>query len=229
MLTAADVMTTTVITVQPHTTVQEIARLLQESRISGVPVVDEAGRILGIVSEGDLITHTGAIGEQRRSWWLTLISAENSMARDYARTHGRTARDVMTTPVVSVNETTPLVEIAKLLERRGIKRVPVVRGETLVGIVSRSNLLQALASANVSKPASIEDRAIRDRLTEELRAQPWAHLLTKNIVVEDGVVHFFGFVRNEDERRALRVAAENTPGVQRVEDQMIRREVGIAE
>ncbi len=222
MLTAADVMTTNVITVPPDKPVQEIAKLLHGSRISGVPVTNAGGQIVGIVSEGDLIGHAGAVGERRRSWWLTLFAGEPALASDYAKTHGRTARDVMTTRVISVQETTPLAEIARLLEKHRIKRVPVVTNGKLVGIVTRSNLLQALASTDISKPASVDDRTIRERLTAELNAQPWAHMMTKNVVVENGVVHLFGMVNSEEERRAIRIAAENVPGVTRVEDQFMQ-------
>ena len=126
-------------------------------------------------------------------------------------------------------ETASLADIARQMDKHGIKRVPVVRDGRLVGIVSRGNLLQALAATDVSKPVSADDRTIRERLTAELQAQPWAHMMTKNIVVENGVVHLFGFVRSEQERSALRVAAENVPGVVRVEDRMVRRPTTIGE
>ncbi len=222
MLTAADVMTTNVVSVPPEMPIQDIARLLYTHHISGLPVVGADGRIIGIVSEGDLIGHAEAIGEQRRSWWLTLFSDESTLARDYAKNHGRTARDVMTTKVITVAETTPLGEIEKRLEQHRIKRVPVLRSGKLVGIVTRSNLLQALATGDIRRTMSVDDSTIRERLTAELQAQPWAHLMTKNVVVEDGIVHLFGLVRNEDERLALRVAAENTLGVKSVEDHLTR-------
>jgi CBS domain-containing protein len=222
MLTAADVMTTNVISVAPETPVEDIAKILYNNRISGLPVVDRNGALLGVVSEGDLITHVEAVGEKRRSWWLTLFSGENALARDYVKAHGRTARDVMTARVISVNETTPLADIAMLLERHRIKRVPVLRDGKLAGIVTRSNLLQALATADVRKPVSVADSVIRDRLTRELKAQPWAHVLMLNVVVENGVVHLFGFTRTEEERNAIRVAASNVPGVQGVEDHLQR-------
>lgn len=220
MLTAADVMTATVVSVSPEAPVPDVARLLHEHRISGVPVVEGDGQVVGIVSEGDLIGHAGAIGEQRRSWWLRLLAGE------YARTHGRTAQDVMSARVVSVTEATPLGDIARLMERRGIKRVPVLRDGRLVGIVSRSNLLQALAATDVSRTVNADDRTIRERLTAELKARPWASTLTRNIVVESGTVHLFGLVRSEEERRAPRIAAENVPGVMKVEDHLLRREPG---
>ena len=220
MLTAADVMTTEVVTVVPDTPVRDIAELLYSRHISGVPVV-EHDRVIGIVSEGDLIGHVGAIGEPRRSWWLSLFSDESTSARDYAKTHGRTARDVMTASVISVEETATLAEIARLVERHRIKRVPVLRDGKLVGIISRGNLLQGLATLKPEPPKSVDDATIREQLVAELKSQPWAHLYTDDIVVENGVVHLHGTVRAEDERRALRIAAEGISGVQRVKDHLV--------
>ncbi len=220
MLTATDIMTTPVVSVTPETPVRDIANLLYTRRISGVPVLDPDGRVVGLVSEGDLITHETIVGQQRRSWWLTLIGDENTFARDYAKTRGRTARDVMTAEVITVTGDAPVPEIARLLERRRIKRVPVLRDGKLIGIVTRANLLQDLATRDIAQPATVEDRAIRERLIGELQGQPWAHLHVKNIVVEAGVVFLWGFVESEAERHALRVAAESVPGVKRVEDHL---------
>src|SRR5215211_2100542 len=169
-------MTTEVVSVEPDTPVRDIAELLYTRRISGVPVV-EHDRVIGIVSEGDLIGHTAAIGEQRRSWWLSLFADESLSAWDYAKSHGRTARDVMTASVVSVGETATLAEIARLVERHRIKRVPVLRDGNLVGIVTRGNLLQGLATLKAEPPRSVDDVTIREELIAELKTQPWAHLL----------------------------------------------------
>jgi CBS domain-containing protein len=220
MLTAADVMTSDVVSVEPDTPVRDIAELLYSRRISGVPVV-ENDQVIGIVSEGDLIGHVAAIGEPRRSWWLSLFADESLSARDYAKTHGRTARDVMTASVVSVEETATLAEMARLVERHRIKRVPVLRDGKLIGIVTRGNLLQGLATLKAELPKSVDDATIREELVAELRNQPWAHLLAEDIVVENGVVHLHGTVRTEDERRALRIAAENVRGVRSVEDHLM--------
>jgi CBS domain-containing protein len=229
MLTAADVMTSEVVSVEPDTPVRDIAELLYSRHISGVPVV-EHDRVIGIVSEGDLIGHAAAIGEPRRSWWLSLFTNESLSARDYAKTHGRTARDIMTASVISVEETATLAEIARLVERHRIKRVPVLRDGKLVGIISRGNLLQGLATLKPEPPKNVDDATIREQLMAQLRDQPWAHLFTDDpwahlstddIVVEDGVVHLHGTVRTEDERRALRIAAENVPGVRSVEDHLM--------
>jgi CBS domain-containing protein len=220
MLAAADVMTTDVITVSSETTIRDVATLLHSKRISGVPVVDAAGNILGIVTEGDLVIREAIVGEHRRSWWLALFDDPTVLARDYAKTHGRIARDVMTTSVISVGPAATLPEIAKTLERHRIKRVPVVKDNKLIGIITRSNLLQALAAADVSRPGVHDDRAIREQLLAELQKQPWVHMALKNVVVQDGVVSLWGMVSTDDERRALRIAAENVPGVKGVEDQL---------
>ncbi|RDI51386.1 CBS domain-containing protein [Microvirga subterranea] len=220
MLTAADVMTRAVVTVRPKTSIHEIAKLLCDHHISGVPVVDDEEQLLGIVSEGDLIGHAQLVGEQRRSWWQTFLNGPTVLAQHYAKSHGRIASDVMTKEVVTVVETTSVADTARALEQHRIKRVPVLRDGKLVGIVTRSNLLQVLATTDVSKPMNVADCIIRERLNEELEGQPWAYLLSKNIVVEDGVVHLFGIVQSDEERQAIRLAAENQAGVKAVEDHL---------
>ena len=220
MLTAADVMTTAVITVRPETSIHEIAKLLCDHHISGVPVVDDKEQLLGIVSEGDLIGHAQLVGEQRRSWWQTFLNGPTVLAQHYAKSHSRTASDVMTKDVVTVLETTSVADTARALEQHRVKRVPVMRNGRLVGIVTRSNLLQVLATTDVSKPMNVADRVIRERLNEVLEDQPWAYLLSKNIVVENGVVHLFGIVQSDEERHAIRLAAENQAGVKGVEDHL---------
>jgi CBS-domain-containing membrane protein len=220
MLTAADVMTRAVVTVRPETSIHEVAKVLCDHHISGVPVIGDEEQLLGIVSEGDLIGHAQLVGEHRRSWWQTFLNGPTVLAQHYAKSHGRTASDVMTKDVVTVLEATSVADTARALEQHRIKRVPVLRDGRLVGIVTRSNLLQMLAAADVSKPMKVADRIIRERLTNELEEQPWAHLAAKNIVVENGVVHLFGIVQSEEERHALRLAAENQAGVKAVEDHL---------
>jgi CBS domain-containing protein len=219
---ASDVMTTDVVTVGPDASVAEVARLLVEHRISAVPVVDATGRLVGIVSEGDLIgrveTPTG-----RRAWWLELLTDPTALARDYVKTHGRRVTDVMTHPVVTVEAEASLGEIAGLLERRGIKRVPVVRDGRVIGIVSRADLVRALAVRPVEpRPATVaDDGAIREQVLAILRVQPWWNGTYRSIVVTDGVVHLWGLARSRAERDALRVAAEAVPGVRGVEDHLM--------
>jgi CBS domain-containing protein len=217
---ASDIMTSPVITVGPETSVREIAGVLFDNRISGVPVVDD-GKLVGIVSEADLM-HRHELGTDRvspGSWWLRLFSANRSVP-DYIKSHARRACDIMSREIVSVTPATPLAQIANLLETCGIKRVPVLRGGKLVGIVSRGNLIQALAIKTRSrKPATRQtDDAVRGRLLGELQHQPWWRAAASNVIVTDGIVHFWGMVNTPDERDAARVAAENIPGVRAVED-----------
>jgi CBS domain-containing protein len=224
---AMDVMTTNVITVDPSTSVQEVARLLSERSISGVPVVDSQNRLVGIVSEGDLLhrveTGTERRVRRRRSWWLDTIGSDEELARDYVKSHGRTAKDVMTRDVISVAETTELADVATLLETKRIKRVPVVRDGQLVGIVSRANLVRALAAAGGQPTsAAADDRTIRQNLLAELKGREWVHTWAADIIVRDGVVHLWvSDDRPEEERQALRVAAENVPGVRGVEEHVV--------
>jgi CBS domain-containing protein len=220
-VTVADVMTTDVVTVSPETPIRDIAELLYTRRISGVPVVDVNRRLLGIVGEGDLIMHASTIGEQRPAWWLKLFSGDTRLAGDYARAHGRAARDVMRTRIITISETTSIAAAAKLFHKHQLKRLPVLRDGRLVGIITRSDLLKVLASPRATPRISLDDRTIRQRLIEHLSTQPWTDLGSKNIIVENGTVHLFGFVQNDEERQAMRVAAEAIPGVKSVEDHMV--------
>lgn len=214
---AIDVMTTAVVTVGPETSVQDLAKLMSERGISGVPVVED-GRLVGIVSEGDLL-HRAEIGTERRSAlrrsrWFGL-SLED--ARNYIQAHGRTVRDIMNREVISVDETTDLAEVATLMETKRIKRVPVLRNGTLVGILSRANLVRALAAIDREPATAGDDREIRAKLLAEFNGREWARVWPEEIVVQDGVVHLWvSDARPEAEREALRVAAENVPGVRRV-------------
>jgi CBS domain-containing protein len=221
-MNASDIMTSPVISVGPDTSVQEIAALLFERRISGVPVL-EGDRLVGMVSEGDLLhrREIGTDGVAHGSWWLRLFSADHSTA-EYIKSHARRARDIMTRAVVTVAPETPLAEIATLLERRGIKRVPVLRDGRLAGIVSRSNLVQALASKAPDDGADRDDEGIRVSLLAELERQPWWRQRVSNLIVTEGVVHYFGTIQSKDQEQAARVAAENVPGVRGVEDHRVR-------
>lgn len=221
---AKDLMTTNVITVTPETPVREIARLLSTRHISAVPVVGPDGRILGIVSEGDLMRRPETGTERRRSWWLTLLTGPEELAQEYVKTHGRRASEVMTRDVVTVAEDTPVSAIARLLEERRIKRVPVVGAGRLVGIVSRADLLRGLATwpTAPAAPSHPDDRAIRERPMHALQAEAWASPGAINVVVTAGVVHLWGLVSSEEEREAVRVMVGNVPGVRAVEDHLAR-------
>jgi CBS domain-containing protein len=218
---ASDIMSSPVITAGPGTPVSEIAALLFRNHISAVPILDE-GRLVGMVSEGDLLLRQ-EIGTDRParagSWWLRLF-AEDRAASEYVKSHARHAHDVMTRDVVSITPDTPVAEIAALLAARGIKRVPVLRGGTLVGIVSRANLVQALALAEhpAQRIHPSGDDAIRGRLLSELEGHSWWQPTRSSVVVKEGVVHYWGTIDSEDERDAARVAAESISGVHGVDD-----------
>jgi CBS domain-containing protein len=219
---AMDVMTSRVVTIDAEASVQTAAKLMAEHGISALPVVDREKRVIGMVSEGDLLHRTETGTDQRRAWWLDLLSSTNELAGDYVKSHGSRVGDVMTRDVVSVTEETPVADIAILLDTNRIKRVPVLNHGRLVGIVSRANLVRALAMTITQAPseADADDRATRDRLLAELRSQRWAEVAPANITVKDGVVHLWSSYISEAERRALTVAAEGIPGVRRVEDHM---------
>jgi CBS domain-containing protein len=222
---AMDVMTSDVITVEPDMTIQSLAALLASSGISGAPVVDSGGRLVGIVSEGDLL-HRAEIGtarrhrERRRSWWLDHFASD--LARDYVKSHGRTVKDLMTRDVVTVTEDTDLGDVAALMEVKRIKRVPVMREGKIVGIISRANIVRAVGATKGAREGEVDDRSIRARLLSELGREEWAKVWPEDVIVRDGVVHFW---ISEDEplekRRALRVAAETIPGARGVEEHFV--------
>ncbi len=218
---ATDVMVRSVATTTPETKIEELAKLMINLRISGVPVLDRNGQLVGIVTEGDLLRRTETGTERLRSRWSEWFSASSRLAAEYIKSHARRVEDIMTREVVSVGEFATLGEIAELMETKRIKRVPVVRGGKIVGIVSRADLLRVLASGGAATTAEDSDRTLRERLLAELSKQEWANPTGSNVVVSDGVVHFWGIVGSEEERRALRVVAENTPGVRGIEDHTI--------
>jgi CBS domain-containing protein len=219
---AIDVMTTEVVTVDENATVPELAKLMSDRGISAIPVVDRDNRVIGMVSEGDLLHRAETGTERRRSWWLDMVSSTNQLAGEYIKSHSGRVKDVMTHDVLSVTEETPVADIAIILETNRIKRVPVLRDGKLAGIVSRANLVRALAMTinEAADGAEADDRAIRDKLLVELKEQKWAEVSPANVTVKDGVVHLWSSYLSEQEKRALLVAAENIPGVRRVEDHM---------
>jgi CBS domain-containing protein len=220
---AKDIMTTGVVTIKPETTIAEIATILIERRFSGLPVLED-GRVVGIVSEGDLLRRHEIDTDRKRpgSWWMRLLRGEPRPA-DYVKSHAVHAADVMTREVISVSEDEPVAAIAILFGERHIKRVPVLRDGLLVGIVTRANLVQALAarSGDVVSETVLGDGAIRTRLLAELGTQAWWRA-DSNVLVADGVVHYWGVCADDTEKQAARVAAENVPGVLRVEDHRVR-------
>lgn len=217
---ARDVMVSPVVTTKPNTTVKDVAQLLVDNRISAVPVVDDRGKIVGIVSEGDLLHRIETGTEARKSLWVRFITGDARLAEDYAKAHGRTVSDVMTKHVIVAKPDTALSDVATLMERHAVKRVPIVSDGQLVGIVSRANLVQALASAPGMRDIPLSDQAIRDKLLEHLRKQPWSHTSQLNVTVNDGVVDVWGICHSDAEREAVRIAAENIPGVRAVKNNL---------
>ena len=232
---AKDVMTVKVVTVLEDTPVEEIARTLLRRRISAVPVIDLEDQIVGIVSEGDLVGRPNAGEDRDDSWWLSGILEPEERARKYAKARGLLAKDVMTTPVITASEDDSLTKLAATLEKSRIKRVPIVRNGRLVGIVSRANLLHGLAvfpeptaeseasdAGEPAKPASpvlSDARAIRASILNKVHNEIGVRG-SINVIVSDGVVHLWGVIDSEEQRQALRVAAENISGVTAVEDHL---------
>ena len=220
-MNAADVMTPDVITVSPDTPLEQVIALMLENRVSGVPVMQDE-RLVGIISEGDLLRRAELGTQPRRSHLLEAFSSATTLAAEYARTHGRKASEVMTANVVTVEDTTPIAVIARVLETRRIKRVPVLRDGKLVGLVSRANLLRALSERLHAVPEPLpNDRRIRMTVFNVVQAHKWGSRVAQlDVTVQDGVVTLWGIVSSEEQRMAVRVAAENVPGVIRVEDRL---------
>lgn len=214
---AADIMTRNVITVGRDSEVREIASLLLEHGISAVPVVDEADKVLGIVSEGDLIRRVED-DKRNKSWWLRLFAVNDP--GEYVKSHGRRAHEIMTPDPLTIDETMPLAKISRLLEKHHIKRVPVVKDGKLVGIVSRANLLQGFAVAGPETTASADDREIREAILKEIDDNTGVMVDRINVIVSQGKVELWGLVESDKERMAVQVAAENAGGVKEVKNNL---------
>ena len=215
---ARDVMVAPVVTATPHATIKSVAETFLKYRISAVPVVDDKGALVGIISEGDLMHRAETGTERQRPWWLQAIMSQDGLALDYVKAHARKVADAMTRQVITASPETSLQDIAALLEKHAIKRVPIVENGQLVGIVSRANLVQVFASAGKGLDIPLDDSAIRNKLLSHLNAQSWARTGLVNVTVNGGVVDLWGIARTDSERKAIRVAAEATPGVRAVND-----------
>jgi CBS domain-containing protein len=222
VMKARDVMVSPVLTVNINASVQQVAKMLFQHRISAMPVVDGSGKLVGMVSEGDLLRRTELASELRRSWWLKMLMGDVTLASEYVKTHALKVKDVMTSKVITATPDTPLSDIAALLEKNSIKRVPILANGQLVGIVSRANFIQALASVRKGLEIPANDTRIREQLMARLKEQPWAHAQLLNATVSDGVVDLWGVAYSDSERKAIRVAAESIPGVRVVNDNLIR-------
>ena len=223
---ARDIMVAPVVTVKPYSTIKEVAKTLVDRRISAVPVVDDVGKLVGIISEGDLMHRSETGTERQYRWWIRLVEGDASLPADYIKAHGRKAADIMTQNVITAAPDTALDEVAITMEKNSIKRVPIVRDGQLVGIVSRANLVQALATMPKGLEIPLSDSKIREKLLSQLKGQPWADTHLLNVTVTDGVVSLWGIASSETERKAIRVAAEATPGVRAVNDHLARGPFG---
>lgn len=215
-----DVMSKDVVTVQPETLVRDIAALLAKHHIGGVPVVDDKGHLVGLVCQTDL-AHRSELGtDTPRPWWKRIFTDSDTLARDFTKTHGLHAAQIMTRAVVTVAEDTDLGEVATLLDGNGIDRMPVLTDGKLVGIVSRTDLVEALASTGATSAANLDDAALQREIIARMEAQPWATATFLNVTVENGNVTLTGYVPTQDRRTALNVLIEATPGVRSVTDQL---------
>jgi CBS domain-containing protein len=221
-MNVSDAMTPGVLSVSPDASVVTAARLMLQKRISGVPVIDDRGSLVGIVTEGDFLRRAEAGTGRQRPRWIEFFMGPGRLADEYVRLSGRKVRDVMTHEVQTVPPDAPLEQVVRLMERHNIKRVPVIDNGKVVGIVTRANLLHAVASfAGELGPLSAEDSTIREQLLAALKDQPWAPVTAVDVTVRNGVVQLSGVITDERQRQALRVAAENIPGVKGVEDNIV--------
>ena len=205
---AHQIMTKYVTTVTPHTTIEDAANIMLRCHLSGVPVVNDEGSLVGIVSESDFLRRTEIGTERKRPAFLQFFASAGKLAADFVHERGRKVEDIMTRDPVTVTEQTPLSELVELMEKRGIKRLPVLSGKVMVGIVTRSNLLQAVASLAREIPdPTADDDHIRDRVTRTIQATDWRPAGFQ-ATVRNGIVHLHGIIFDDHVRQATIVAAE---------------------
>jgi CBS domain-containing protein len=217
---AHQIMTRSVITVAPETTIVDAANLMLQRHVSGLPVVDTSGKLVGIVSEGDFIRRSEIGTQRKRGRWLRFILGPGKTASDFVHEHGHRVDEVMTKQPLTITEDTALAEIVDLMEKNNVKRLPVIRGEKVVGIVSRANLLQAVASLAREVPdPTADDDHIRNRVIDALEKNDWCPF-GLGVLVKDGIVHLSGVITEEHSRQAAVVAAETVEGVKKVHDHL---------
>jgi CBS domain-containing protein len=219
---AADLMTSFVVTVRPDATIQEAAQLMLQYRISGLPVTDKDGAVLGIITESDLLRRAETGTEKHHSRWVSLLAGPGRLAQEYVHTHGRRVGEVMTERVFTVTPQTPVSDLVALMENKRVKRLLVVDQGRLAGIVSRADVMAALVGLLAEKPVGARtDAEIRKQILAEIDQQPWGPRASVDVLVTNGVVVLKGTITDERERPALRVAAENVPGVGAVHDRLV--------
>jgi CBS-domain-containing membrane protein len=223
-MNVADVMTRGVISLAPEDSMRTAAQMMLQYDLSGFPVVDK-GKLVGIVTEGDFLRRAEIGTERQRPRWIEFLTDSGQLADEYAHAHGRTVGDVMTRNVITIGPDAPISDAIQLMEQHRIKRLPVVRGGAIVGILSRANLLHTFVAAVAASPTTeqilSDDAAIHKQLTAEFNRHPWARSGSINATVEHGVVNLRGVVNDERQHAALRIAAENIPGVKEVRNELV--------
>lgn len=218
----SDIMTRQVVTVTPETSIAEAARLMLQHRISGLPVVDAKNAVIGIITEGDLLRRGETASAPHHPWWLQLLLGPGRLAEEYTLAHARKVGEAMHSDVVSVAPEADVSDVVQLMNKRRIKRVPVVEDGKLAGIVSRANLVRALVKALVKRPARpLSDHEIRTAILDATTEEPWGPRFAIDVEVKDGFVDIYGTITDERERIALQVLAENVPGVKGVRDHVV--------
>jgi CBS domain-containing protein len=218
---AGDVMTTPVISVTPETRTRDAIELMLTHHLSGLPVLNQEGKLVGVLSEGDFVRRSELGTEKHRSRFIAFILGPGRAAHDYTKSHARFVRGVMTEDVIAVTEDTSLEELVSLLEKHAIKRVPVMRGDDVVGMVTRSDLLRALVTASRRREEDMDDGAIKERILAEFAKEEWAPSSCVGVEVKDGTVDLTGTIFDARQRLALKVVVENTPGVKAVHDRLV--------
>jgi CBS domain-containing protein len=218
---AADVMTRQVITISADASILQAARLMLQNRISGLPVVDQQGQLVGVITEGDFLRRAETGSERHRPSWLEFLVSPGRLADEYVHTHGRKVEEVMSRSPQTICEDASLEEVVRTMVHKKIKRVPVMRDGMLVGIITRADLLHALVSvARVIPPIPKDDTAIRDRIVSEIDKLPWRPAGV-SVLVRDGSVELSGTILDERAREGIRVLVENVPGVRAIHDHMV--------
>jgi CBS domain-containing protein len=217
---AHQIMTPQVITVGADTTIVEAANMMLRHHVSGLPVVDAMGGLIGIISEGDFIRRTETATQHKRGRWLSFLTGADRVAAEFAHEHGRKVGEIMTPDPLTVTEGTPLDQVVQIMETKNVKRLPVMRGDRMVGILTRSDFLAAVANLAHAVPGpSVDDDHIRSEVFAAIRQAPWRPCRL-NVTVRDGIVSLNGVIKKENARKAAIVAAENVAGVRKVQDHL---------
>ena len=217
---AGDIMTSPVVTIGADATIAEAVNAMIEHRVSGLPVVDAHDALVGMLTEGDLLRRAELGTGRKRARWLEFLLGPGREADDFVREHGRRVSEIMTETPACIDAEAEISDVVALMEKRRIKRVPVMRGGKVAGVVARADVIRALASP-AFEIAPAADKEIRARIVAALRGQKWAPVGLISVDVDHGEATLSGAILDERERNALRVVCENTPGVTKVHDRLV--------